>query len=180
MQLWKVVAVGAGAAAASLLLHRLVFGRASSEALLGSLRTAEPPRGFTAADLSQHRGDRGDPSDILVSVKGVVYRVTPQHYGPGATYECFAGSEASYRLGMSLLGRKHENRDWRGGVLDEEEQATLDQWAKAFARKYTVAGWFIHPTDPQPEVAADSDATVDGAKRDAVRAMLRGDASSSS
>ena len=182
MQLWKLLAVGAGAGAVILLAQKLL-AKPSSESLLGELKSAEPPRGYSAADLALHRGNRGDPSDILISVKGIVYRVTPQHYGPGAAYECFAGSEATYRLGKSLLGRAHENRDWRRpGTFDEDEQDTLDHWAKTFAGKYPVAGWFVFPDEASTaaeDTAAngsdDEEPEVDAAKREAVRAMLRGE-----
>jgi hypothetical protein len=144
MQLWKLLAIGAAACIIRMVWVRMQQGEKRKAVTMPQLNAPVTPQGFTAAALAQHRGLGGDPSDILVSVKDVVYRVSPQHYGPGANYECFAGSDASYRLGKSLLGREHENRDWRDAALTSEEHATLDGWADAFAKKYPVVGWFVH------------------------------------
>lgn len=111
---------------------------------LPPLDVAVEQRGFTAADLAQHRGDKGDPTDLLVSVKGIVYHVTPQHYGVGANYHCFAGTDASYRLGKSLLGLDDANREWRGTALTDDEHTVLNTWAQTIARKYPVVGWFVN------------------------------------
>jgi membrane-associated progesterone receptor component len=178
MELWKLLSIAAVGTAAAWALRRLL---APCDLELPSVNTRIEPRGYTAQELAEHKGDQGDPSDIYVAVKGVVYWVTPQHYGPGASYECFAGSEASYRLGKSLLGRANQNRDWRGDILDADEQDTLNRWAAAFERKYPVVGWFVfpesttqQPTDDEAEEESNTqeNRSSDAAKA-AVQAMLR-------
>ena len=96
-------------------------------------------RGFTAAELQLCKGEKGQP--LYVGVKGVIYSVSPQFYGPGAAYDCFAGVEASRNLARGTISDNEANASWR--CLNETEMETLDGWAERFAEKYEVVGWFV-------------------------------------
>ena len=104
---------------------------------------------------------------------GVVYRVTPQLYGPGASYHCYAGSEASYRLGKSIVGTDGANCEWRGGALSEAEHKALNMWATTFAKKYPVVGWFVDDAEAAATSSLAQPAVeVDEERRRTVLSML--------
>ncbi|SCU68072.1 cytochrome b5-like Heme/Steroid binding domain containing protein, putative [Trypanosoma equiperdum] len=97
-------------------------------------------RSFTADELQEYDGVR--KSDVYVSVKGVVYEVAPQFYGPGQPYHIYAGREISRCLAKSDLTGDEINKDWRPGSTEEELQQ-LEGWVKKFESRYPVVGWFI-------------------------------------
>ena len=102
----------------------------------------EPPRPFTVEELSHFRGLPGSPTtDILISIRGTVFRVSPQFYGPGASYHVFAGTDASRNLGKGLLSGAESNADWSN--LSPEHNQTLSQWDERFRSKYPIAGWLV-------------------------------------
>ncbi|RNF18743.1 uncharacterized protein Tco025E_04485 [Trypanosoma conorhini] len=101
-------------------------------------------RGFTREELGEYDGAR--KSDIYMSVKGVVYEVAPQLYGPGQPYHVYAGHEVSRCLAKSDLTGQEANKDWTHGCSKEEMEA-LDWWANKFNSKYPVVGWFVPDED---------------------------------
>jgi hypothetical protein len=156
--LWTAATVLVGAAAGGFLAHRAgishpaellcpitytrglrrIFG--ASESLPPVLAPEQRP--YTIAELATHDGEHGDPTDLLVSVKSVVFRVAPQFYGVGMTYHCYAGTEASRNLGKGIVSAEGEkNADWRG--LSPAHLADLEAWFQRFSGKYTVVGWIV-------------------------------------
>lgn len=97
------------------------------------------PRGMTAEELRQYDGIQNEL--IFVGVKGVLYNVGKEFYGPGSPYNAFAGHEASRQLGKTKVGREEVNADWT--TLSLEHLQTLDEWEERFMAKYTVVGWFL-------------------------------------
>ena len=82
---------------------------------------------------------------IFIGVKGVLYNVGKDFYGPGSAYNAFAGHEASRQLGKTKVGREELNADWTSLSLDHLQ--TLDEWEERFMAKYTVVGWFVPDKD---------------------------------
>jgi len=107
-----------------------------------AIRKAAPvePRAFTKEDLSQYDGKQRP--EVYVSVKGVVYEVAPQHYGPGQSYHVFAGREISRCLALSIVGEGPANKDWESG-LTPDQLKTLEGWSDMFKSKYPVVGWIV-------------------------------------
>lgn len=102
------------------------------------------PRGFTEDDLSRFRGTgpRGsDEEQVFVSVKGIVYSVAHEWYGPKGAYHDFSGCDASRQLGKVKVSREEINTDWT--CLSAEHLLTLNEWEERFKAKYTPVGWFI-------------------------------------
>lgn len=100
-------------------------------------------RPFTAEELNEFDGERS--AEIYISVKGTVFSVTAQLYGPGAPYHCFAGTECSRCLAKSILGSTKElNADW--ATLSRAHIDVLDGWLETFTKKYPIAGWFVADT----------------------------------
>lgn len=100
----------------------------------------EEPRGFTAADLREFNGIGGKP--VYISVKGTVFSVSPNFYGPNGPYDCFAGMECSRCLAKGILGASVElNAGY--ATLAKDHVETLDGWYDKFMSKYPVMGWFI-------------------------------------
>jgi membrane-associated progesterone receptor component len=100
------------------------------------------PRPFTAEALREYDGIRN--TLIFVGVKGVVYNVAKEWYGPESAYNAFAGHESSRQLGKTKVGRDEVNADWT--TLSSEHLETLNQWEERFVSKYIPVGWFV-PTE---------------------------------
>lgn len=107
----------------------------------------QAPRGYqpatvgdiTLEELSKCTGE--DPfRPILMAVRGKVYDVTEARnfYGPGSSYNVYAGRESARALGKMSLSAE----DCTGEIddLTEKELATLEQWDSKFAAKYKVVG----------------------------------------
>ena len=122
--------------------RRLFRDKGEEEAKRLAIRKASPvaPRGFTKEDLRCYDG--AQRPEVYVSVKGVVYEVAPQHYGPGQSYHVFAGKEISRCLALSIVGDGPANKDWTVGVT-AAQQKTLDGWSDMFKSKYPVVGWIV-------------------------------------
>lgn len=106
------------------------------------------PRGFTEEELSKFRGEgeRGtDEEQIFVSVKGIVYCVAAEWYGPKGAYHDFSGCDASRQLGKVKVSREEINADWTS--LSAEHLQTLNEWEERFKAKYTPVGWFVPGPD---------------------------------
>ena len=87
-----------------------------------------------------------DESDLIfIGVKGVIYNVSPQWYGPGSPYNVFAGREASRHLGKIIVGSDEANADWT--TLSPEHITSLGEWEDRFKSKYTPVGWFVPDAD---------------------------------
>jgi len=93
---------------------------------------------LTLEQLSQFKGE-GDTS-IYISVKGVIYDVTPskEFYGPGGSYHVFAGRECARALALMKIDAEYCDDEMEG--LEEKSLKILDDWIKKFDGKYTVVG----------------------------------------
>ena len=79
---------------------------------------------------------------IYLGVKGNVYDVSyggADFYGPGKSYNLFAGRDASRSLAkVSLEAADAESRDLSD--LTEEQLKTLDDWEAKISKKYPIVG----------------------------------------
>ena len=117
------------------------------------------PRPFSFADLAWYDGERNSPSGranrravnehplpefdglIFLAVKGVVYNVAPEYYGPGAGYHAFAAVDCSRHLGKVVVGTAEANADWT--TLSEKHVKILNDWEERFRSKYCIVGWVV-------------------------------------
>lgn len=102
------------------------------------------PRAFTEEELAKYRGEGASGTDteqIFVSVKGIVYSVAREWYGPQGAYHDFSGCDASRQLGKVKVSRDEINTDWT--CLSAEHLQTLNEWEERFKAKYTPVGWFV-------------------------------------
>eukprot|EP01012_Entosiphon_sulcatum_P010596 TRINITY_DN16233_c0_g1_i2.p1 TRINITY_DN16233_c0_g1~~TRINITY_DN16233_c0_g1_i2.p1 ORF type:complete len:135 (+),score=22.94 TRINITY_DN16233_c0_g1_i2:31-435(+) len=115
---------------------------AASQATEPTLPPAGPPRGFTAEELAEFNGTNDRP--IYLSLKNVVYSVSPDFYGPGKAYHAFAGKESTIPLAKSVKVTDEEcNQSWYD--LSAEDLKTADEWEAKYRKKYPVVGWFVAP-----------------------------------
>nr|CCC90042.1 conserved hypothetical protein [Trypanosoma congolense IL3000] len=123
-------------------LGRLPTGSICSRGGKKEIRPVESivKRGFTASELSKHNGEDG--SDVYISVKGVVFEVAPQLYGPGQSYHVYAGREIGRCLAKNDTDGTEINKHWLPHST-EEELERLEVWMKKFESKYPVVGWFV-------------------------------------
>ncbi|KIK68292.1 hypothetical protein GYMLUDRAFT_35676 [Collybiopsis luxurians FD-317 M1] len=107
-----------------------------------------PPKDdhYTLEQLKEYDGSQeGKP--IYVSIKGVVFDVSHKSdvYGPGKSYNIFAGKDGSKGLGMSSLKTEHAVPDYSG--LDEKDMKTLNDWHTFFWKRYNVVGRVVDLPD---------------------------------
>jgi len=94
---------------------------------------------YTVEELKAYDGS--DPSKpILVAIKGTVFDVTRKAdvYGPGKSYNLFAGKDGSRALGMSSLKPEDASSDY--STLDESERKVLEDWEGFFTKRYNIVG----------------------------------------
>jgi membrane-associated progesterone receptor component len=101
------------------------------------------PRPFTKDELEKYDGVQNPL--IFVCVKGIVYNVAREWYGPQSAYNAFAGREASRHLGKTVVGREESNCDWT--TLSPQHLQTLNEWEERFSMKYVKVGWFVPDED---------------------------------
>ncbi|PAV18459.1 cytochrome b5 [Pyrrhoderma noxium] len=85
--------------------------------------------------------DGSDPEKpIYVSIKGTVFDVTKKRdmYGPGKSYNIFAGKDGSRGLGMSSLKTEDAVPDY--SVLPDNEMKVLNDWHAFFSKRYNIVG----------------------------------------
>ncbi|KXN82262.1 putative steroid-binding protein 3 [Leucoagaricus sp. SymC.cos] len=100
-----------------------------------------PPKDdpMTTEELKQYDGS--DPSkSIYVAIKGDIFDVSHKadSYGPGKSYNIFAGKDGSRGLGRSSLKTEDAVADY--SVLDEKEMKVLNEWHSFFLKRYNVVG----------------------------------------
>ncbi|KAK2464787.1 hypothetical protein APHAL10511_003205 [Amanita phalloides] len=94
---------------------------------------------FTPEQLREYDGSvPGKP--IYVAIKGTVFDVTRKAdvYGPGKSYNIFAGKDGSRGLGMSSLKPEDAVADY--SELDDKDRKTLDDWYDFFRKRYDIVG----------------------------------------
>ncbi|EJD02678.1 progesterone binding protein [Fomitiporia mediterranea MF3/22] len=85
--------------------------------------------------------DGKDPEKpIYVSIKGTIFDVTRKRemYGPGKSYNIFAGKDGSRGLGMSSLKDEDAVPDFH--TLPPNEMKVLDDWHAFFSKRYNIVG----------------------------------------
>lgn len=108
-------------------------------------------REWTLAELAPFTGAQDPPpgrthAPILVSVRGIVYDVSfggVDFYGPGNTYNLFAGVDASRALAKMSFDKEDVASD-NLEDLEEKQLKVLDEWAALFAKKYPIVGTVPH------------------------------------
>jgi len=103
---------------------------------------------FSLAELSAFDG--ADPSKpIYVAIKGTIFDVSNKKdvYGPGKSYNIFAGKDGSQGLGKSSLNPEHAVPDYRD--LPENEMKVLNDWHAFFSKRYNIVGRVVDPAMPQ-------------------------------
>ncbi|KAK9479270.1 cytochrome b5-like heme/steroid binding domain-containing protein [Lipomyces japonicus] len=102
--------------------------------------TLDPPKNtlFTLEELSKYDGV-SNPL-IYVAVNGTVFDVSRQAkvYGPGGSYNVFAGKDGSRGLAKSSLKLEEAVADITG--LGEGELTVLNDWFSYFSQRYNVVG----------------------------------------
>ncbi|KAK9798900.1 hypothetical protein WJX73_004926 [Symbiochloris irregularis] len=119
------------------------------------LRPGETPLDFSHSE-PQHCGDitlqelakyngRDYFRPIYVAIKGQIFDVTDARdfYGPGGSYQVFAGKECARALGKMAI----EADQCTGQIADltRRELEILDDWELKFNQKYTVVGKVVEP-----------------------------------
>merc|ERR1712071_265869 len=98
-----------------------------------------PPKDdpISPSELAKYNGS--NPSlPIYLAIKGTVFDVTAKKemYGPGGSYNIFAGKDGSVGLGKSSLKPEDAVPDYK--TLQPAEMKTLDQWYDFFSKRYNV------------------------------------------
>ncbi|KAL6642865.1 hypothetical protein ACP70R_021046 [Stipagrostis hirtigluma subsp. patula] len=104
---------------------------------------------ITEEELRQYDGS--DPEKpLLMAIKGQIYDVSQSRmfYGPGGSYEMFAGRDAS----RALAKMSFEPKDLTGDIsgLTPMELGSLNDWEYKFTSKYVKVGT-IRRTTPTEE-----------------------------
>ncbi|KAJ4022311.1 hypothetical protein NW752_000486 [Fusarium irregulare] len=74
-----------------------------------------------------------------VAIKGKVYDVTGNKaYLPGASYNVFAGKDASRALAKSSTKPEDALPEWKD--LDDKEKGVLNDWITFFSKRYNIVG----------------------------------------
>ncbi|KAG5509200.1 hypothetical protein GH5_06279 [Leishmania sp. Ghana 2012 LV757] len=100
------------------------------------------PRAYTVEELALFDGKKRPQA--FVGVKGIIYNVSLEWYGPEGPYNAFAGCDSSRQLGKVIVGRDEINADWT--TLSPEHLQTLHEWEERLRSKYPVVGWVTDPS----------------------------------
>ncbi|PRP73412.1 progesterone binding protein [Planoprotostelium fungivorum] len=98
---------------------------------------------FTLEELAQFNGsDASKP--IYVAIKGTVFDVSskPEMYGPGKSYNVFAGKDGSRGLGKSSTKPEDAIADTTG--MTASELKVLDDWFAFFEKRYQIVGHVVN------------------------------------
>ncbi|RXW24343.1 hypothetical protein EST38_g1541 [Candolleomyces aberdarensis] len=108
-----------------------------------------PPKDdpYTPEQLAEYDG-RDSSKPILVAIKGDIFDVTRKGdvYGPGRSYNVFAGKDGSKGLGMSSLKAEHAVSDYSG--LNEADMKVLNEWHDFFSKRYNIVGKVVPSNTP--------------------------------
>ncbi|KAF8517622.1 progesterone binding protein [Gautieria morchelliformis] len=103
-----------------------------------------PPKDdpFTVEQLKHFDGATPD-TPIYVAIKGKVFDVSERRntYGPGCSYHCFTGKDASRALGLGSLKEEDLLADY--STLDGSQMKVLDDWFAFFSKRYNIVGRVI-------------------------------------
>ena len=116
----------------------------------------EPPRDFTLSQLREFDGKAN--KKIYVALKGDVYDVSAsaEYYGPGSTYDCFAGRDAS-RAMAKLSFEEAELSNPNLDDLGPFERDVLENWVEKFKymKAYPIVGRLSYPRTDRTFTAAE-------------------------
>ena len=101
------------------------------------IKNAKAARGTNGRGPGEHPLPEYDGL-IFVGVKGNVYSVSEEWYGPESPYHVFVGKDSSRHLGKVVVGDTEANCDWSGMARDHLK--SLDEWEAKFKDKYEVVG----------------------------------------
>ncbi|OQO12374.1 hypothetical protein B0A48_03016 [Cryoendolithus antarcticus] len=80
-----------------------------------------------------------DGYPTYVAIKGSVFDVSGNKaYAPGASYNVFAGKDASRGLAQSSLKAEECRPEWQD--LSAEHKKTLADWYTFFSKRYNIKG----------------------------------------
>eukprot|EP00918_Siedleckia_nematoides_P078882 GHVU01172702.1.p1 GENE.GHVU01172702.1~~GHVU01172702.1.p1 ORF type:complete len:202 (+),score=22.33 GHVU01172702.1:243-848(+) len=102
---------------------------------------------LTVSQLARYDGRSRIPGNpIYISVMGVVYDVTSHptgrdFYGPGSSYNVFAGRDATYCLATMSLDGKMTNQLSSLKSISISESQTLFNWVERYDSKYKVVAY---------------------------------------
>lgn len=99
------------------------------------------PRGYMVEELAVYDGKQRPQA--FLGVKGVIYNVSLEWYGPEGPYSAFAGCDCSRQLGKVVVSREEINADWT--TLSTSHLQVLHEWEERMRSKYPVVGWVIDP-----------------------------------
>ncbi|KAF8420624.1 cytochrome b5-like heme/steroid binding domain-containing protein [Tirmania nivea] len=112
-------------------------------------------RKYTPLTLLPYNGI--DKPQVFLAVSRKVYDVTPGKgfYGPGGSYESFAGRDASKGLAKGSLDAEMLS-DEKGRIdtledLNEEEKGSLRGWEEHFGGKYAIVGELVENGEDEGE-----------------------------
>ncbi|KAG8677233.1 hypothetical protein FPOAC1_003246 [Fusarium poae] len=117
--------------------------------------TLDPPKDdiISKEELAKANGTTSPPQDAqqgmgicateggkcYVAIKGKVYDVTGNKaYLPGASYNVFAGKDASRALAKSSTKQEDALPEWQD--LDDKEKKVLNDWITFFSKRYNIVG----------------------------------------
>ncbi|CAN8068300.1 unnamed protein product [Agarophyton chilense] len=101
--------------------------------------TIQPPEELSREELKQYNG-RDVRLPVLLAVDGEVFDVShaKRHYGPGETYHCLVGRDASWALVSGDLSEEalRECDLHLQDRMDEAQRADLKHWRGFFSKNY--------------------------------------------
>ncbi|KAI0558678.1 Cytochrome b5-like Heme/Steroid binding [Gracilaria domingensis] len=105
----------------------------------GDAKVEQAPKEMSREQLRRYDG-RDASLPVLLAVDGQVFDVSSakRHYGPGETYHCLIGRDASWALVSGDLSEK-ALRDCDAHLkdrLDKKQLSDLKHWAEFFAKNY--------------------------------------------
>ena len=157
---WCHIVAVATAVCAAVIWLQATLGGGANGAAASDFPLLFAPRPFTFEELSWYDGARNSREAraqhrrapdahplqiydglVFVAVKGVVYNVSPDYYGPGAGYAAFAAKDSSRQLGKVVVGTEECNADWT--TMNEKHVKVLGEWEAKYRSKYSIAGWVV-------------------------------------
>ncbi|KAH6899899.1 cytochrome b5-like heme/steroid binding domain-containing protein [Thelonectria olida] len=98
-----------------------------------------PPKDDPISQEELARSNGAEGEKCYVAIKGKVYDVTGNKaYAPGASYNVFAGKDASRALGKTSTKPEDAVPEWDD--LSDKEKAVLADWVTFFSKRYNVVG----------------------------------------
>ncbi|CAN8105739.1 unnamed protein product [Discula destructiva] len=121
----------------------------------------DPPKSDPISLEELAKADGMEGQKCYVAIKGKVYDVTGNKmYAPGASYNVFAGKDASRALGMTSTKPEDVRPEWKD--LPDKEKGVLNDWIKFFSNRYNVVGVVEGATNFDDEAPATEAPAAEG------------------